>query len=351
MAYNTMSNYYCECCHYNAKQRSNYLKHLKTKKHHNLAQISINIAQDSINIAQDSINIAQDITNIAQENTNIAQENTNIAQENINNSHCKTTITDDIKLNNYVLDTIQVGKSCPYCDKIFKHQSSLSRHMKKYCTINKGEQYQQLADLLNEKEDIIERNQIEIHETKNHVQRLEKQIEKLLSKLKITNISGSGSYIDGDQTNNTLNFQLLNYNKTDYDFLSDKDYIRCIQQNNHCVKALIEKVHFNNQRPENMNIYISSIKGKFVMVYRDNKWQVKNRKAQIDDIYDTNELMLENWYDEYHEKYPHIIKSFKRYLQNKDEDDDLISNVKDEILMMLYNKRDIITENDKLTNN
>jgi hypothetical protein len=56
--------------------------------------------------------------------------------------------------------------------------------------------------------------------------------------------------------------------------------------------------------------------------------------------------MLENWYDEYHEKYPHIIKSFKKYLQNKENDDEFISNIKDEILLMLYNKRDLIINNE-----
>ena len=28
-----MQKYYCESCNYDAKQKSNYLKHLKTKKH------------------------------------------------------------------------------------------------------------------------------------------------------------------------------------------------------------------------------------------------------------------------------------------------------------------------------
>ena len=49
------------------------------------------------------------------------------------------------------------------------------------------------------------------------------------------------------------------------------------------------------------------------MVYKDDKWQVKDRTAQIDDIYEYNEIVLSNWYDEYKEKYPDIIKSFKRY--------------------------------------
>jgi len=93
-----------------------------------------------------------------------------------------------------------------------------------------------------------------------------------------------------------------------------------------------------------MNIYISSIKGKYVLVYKDDVWQIRNRKKQIDDLYEINEMELEQWFDVYSEKYPHIIKSFERYLKNKEEDDTLIRNIKHEIELMLYNKRGLIPE-------
>ena len=70
------------------------------------------------------------------------------------------------------------------------------------------------------------------------------------------------------------------------------------------------------------------MKGKYVMVYRDNKWQIRDSKRQVDDLYESNEFMLEQWYDEFHEKYPEIINSFTRYLKNKEDDDELIKNVK-----------------------
>jgi len=117
----------------------------------------------------------------------------------------------------------------------------------------------------------------------------------------------------------------------------------CIKNCNRCVKTLIEKVHFNKEKPENMNIYISSIKGNYVMVYKDNEWQIANRKEQLDDLFDSNEVVLETWYDEYKDKYPHIIKSFKRYLHNK-EGNDLIDRMKQDILLMLYNKRHVVQE-------
>ena len=77
------------------------------------------------------------------------------------------------------------------------------------------------------------------------------------------------------------------------------------------------------------------------MVYKENSWQICDKKEQIDDLYDHNEMMLENWYDEYKDKYPQMIKSFQRYLKNRDEND-ILNRVKEEILVMLYNKRKMI---------
>ena len=79
------------------------------------------------------------------------------------------------------------------------------------------------------------------------------------------------------------------------------------------------------------------------MVYKDNAWQIQDKKEQINDLYDYNEVVLVNWYDEYKKKYPDIIQSFQRYLKNKDESD-IINEVKHEILKMLYNNRNMIQE-------
>jgi hypothetical protein len=78
------------------------------------------------------------------------------------------------------------------------------------------------------------------------------------------------------------------------------------------------------------------------MIYKDNAWQIQDKKVQVDDLYDYNEFVLENWYDEYIEKYPSIIESFQMYLKNRDSDL-MLNNIKEEILVMLYNKRKTIS--------
>ena len=294
-----MNSYYCKCCEFNTINKTNFTKHLNTNKH---------------------LKNSQKLALVSQK----------LAKNARNRGVCKN-------------DTNQ-KLSCDYCNKIFKHKSSLSKHIKYSCKNNKDEDLKELVRLLNEQNQEVklqnEKKEKQINEMIIQNERMQKQIDKLTSKLQIQNIHNTTN------TNNTINynFNLLNYNQTDYTHLTEQDYIKCIKDCNNCVKSLIEKVHFNEKKPENKNIYISNIKNKYIMLYKNDKWQLVNRKNQIDDLYDYNEVFLENWYSEYKNKYPDMIKSFERYLTNKD-DDELINKIKDEILLMLYNNRLIEYQN------
>ena len=74
------------------------------------------------------------------------------------------------------------------------------------------------------------------------------------------------------------------------------------------------------------------------MLYKNNKWQIVNRKEQIDNLYEYNEIMLEEWYENYKDKDIEMVKSFTRYLKSK-EDNEVLNSIKNEILLLLYNNR------------
>ena len=211
---------------------------------------------------------------------------------------------------------------CKYCFRAFTTKQSMYRHIKFTCKQNKHEDMEELVRLLNQKNEIKDKQ----------MENMQKQIDKLSNKLQIQNIQ----HIH----NNTINYniKLLNYSQTDYSHLTEQDYMKCIKDCNYCVKTLIEKVHFNESKPENKNIYISNIKNKYIMVYKNDKWQLVDRKDQIDDIYDYNEVVLENWYSENKDKHPELIRSFEKYLQNKD-DNSMLNKIKEDILLLLYNNR------------
>jgi hypothetical protein len=153
-----------------------------------------------------------------------------------------------------------------------------------------------------------------------------KLIDKLMCKLEI-----NGSF----NTTINNNISLLAYKESDTSHLTEKDYISCIKQVNFCVKKLIEKVHFNPEKPENMNIYISNLKDKYMMVYEAGAWSIMNKEV-LNTIYNDKEVMLEEWLEEQH-KHPELKEKFVRYLNNK-ENDETLNMIKEEIKLMMYNK-------------
>ena len=216
------------------------------------------------------------------------------------------------------------------------------RHIKYTCKKNDDEDLKEFVRLLNQKIDNLSEQNSELVKTNDNLQ---KQLVKLSKKLQVQHIDNS---TNNTNTNcgNTINYniKLLNYKDTDFSHLTDNDYIKCINDCNHCVKTLIEKVHINKKKPENMNVYIPSMKEKYIMVFNQNKWSLEDRKEVIDDMFDQHEWTLETFYDEHKEKYPDMVKSFEKYLENKEEDD-VVNQVKQKILLELYNERNTIRNN------
>jgi len=285
-----MPNYVCELCNFSTHLKSNYTSHLSSKKHGMLIQlktihepkaiVSLPLAKVSLPLAKVSLPLA--------------------------------------KVSLY---------KCKYCDSSYRHKSSLSKHIKYTCTKNKDEDLTELVRLLNlqletQKQEFNEK----IESQSKKIETQSKQIEKLMDKLDI-------------QVSFTTNIQTINllaYRASDTSHLTDQDYRSCLKKVNHCVKHMIEKVHFNPSKPENMNIYISNIKDKYIMVYDGTNWNLANKKDEIDRLYEEKEMMLEEWLESNPEK--ELKDKFMRYLNNK-ESDECLNRIKEEIKLMLYNNQ------------
>jgi ElaB/YqjD/DUF883 family membrane-anchored ribosome-binding protein len=76
-----------------------------------------------------------------------------------------------------------------------------------------------------------------------------------------------------------------------------------------------------------------------------NNFPTKNKEGfttnEIDDLYDKKEMLLEEWLDEEQHKYPELKQKFEKYLNNK-ENDETMNMVKEEIKLMLYNKKKLL---------
>jgi hypothetical protein len=158
---------------------------------------------------------------------------------------------------------------------------------------------------------LLKDREIEYHKQQN--ENHQKQIDKLTDKLQVNHI--------------TTNINILSYRDTDLSHLTQKV--------TYCVKDMIEKIHFNPLKPENRNIYISNMKDKYIMVYEEGNWNIKHKSSEIDQLYESKEILLEDWLEEYGTD--ELRQKFNKYLCNK-ENEDIMTSIKEEIKMMLYNK-------------
>jgi hypothetical protein len=213
--------------------------------------------------------------------------------------------------------TVQNKNICKYCDTLFSCKQSMYRHIKYTCHKNKDEDLKELVRLLN----------IKLEQQGKQIQSQARQIEKLMGKLEI-----NGSF----NTTNIQNITLLSYKDTDTSHIKDIDYIICIKKVCLCVVKLIEKIHFNPDKPENKNIYISNMKDKYLLVYEKDNWVLKNKNREIDKLYEEKELMLEEWLEEH--KDPELQAFFDKYLNNK-KNSETIDMINEELRLMMYNKR------------
>ena len=192
--------YECLICAYKSKIKTHYNKHLLTNKH--------------------------------------KQNTENMVYNNKTNTNSKLY---DIDMTQSYTDTdnYQIYR-CKFCNAPFQSKSSKYRHQSKYCKKNDHVNVNKLVQLLNNKEEELNAKDEQIIKHNDKIQKLEAKIDKLMEIVQAKYVN-NGTHVEGNH-NNVANIQLLNYNKTDYDFLTDNDYIRCFMDNNHCVKKLIEKV-------------------------------------------------------------------------------------------------------------
>jgi hypothetical protein len=172
-------------------------------------------------------------------------------------------------------------------------------------------------------------------------QKLEEEIKLLKEENERLRKESKTTINNDNRVINVVNININPSNDPNTEFLTDKDYVQCINRMIMSVPNLIKKIHFNPKHPENHNIYISNIRNKMAMTYDGNQWNLNNQENTINKLITDHEYMLEEWLDNGEDRYPKAMDKFKKYLKLKDEDG-VKDTVKEEIKLLLYNNRNMI---------
>ena len=253
--------YNCVRCGYETKHKGHFLNHLHRKKicRPILSDISI-----------------EDIKNYYDLEIKIIHQNNPYEPK-------KTTYEPKKTQNN--------SFNCNYCNKIFKRNWHLSRHLST-CKIKKME---------------LNRQKEEIDLLKLQQKKLEETVEKLLIECSNNNKKTSNKTINNKTTNNnnsnntntnsnntihnTININ--NYGEENTKYIT-KQFIVDLLKNKpfKAIPEMIKHTHFNEEHPENQNIKITNKKEPYVKIMKDNKWELQDRKNTITDLIDKQHIKI-----------------------------------------------------------
>lgn len=285
----------------------------------------------------------------------------------------------------------RMGKhKCPYCNEEYSSSQSLSRHKKSYCKVKRGldnneslesnglsENNEENVNLINNCSPI----DINMHMIYQRLLKLEKDnniLKKENSILKkvtgVEDINGnetkSGKIVksnkkavfkkviknntnntNNNNTNNTQNINngminnniiLVGYGKEDMSKIDYSDIIKCVSNGFDSPLKMIEMVHFNPKYPEFHNIYIPNMNNNYAMKYDGESWTLVPRQETIDGLYDRKK----NYIEENIEDFIKSLSTSKKNSLNRwlDSDDahDYVKTLKENIKLLLYNKRHIV---------
>ena len=242
---------------------------------------------------------------------------------------------------------------CQKCHKIFKHRSNCNVHMKKHCPVLKKEML--VEEFLNTKYNLLKleyeekleekiEEKLEEERIKNATikENLENKIKDLESKLIPMSSQINNGHIGDNIGNNITNITINNFGEEKFN-MTAQDCEKIMSHEFDMIVKLIEYIHIIPS--ENRNAFIPSLKEKYAMILKDQKWDLVDRKEFIDNLVISKNVMLEKMLDEYGSQFenvnPNRSRSVINYCKNDEEE---YKKIKTNANLLLFNNKDMIRD-------
>ena len=172
---------------------------------------------------------------------------------------------------------------CDYCDDVFTHINSKYRHQKYRCK----------AKRLSEDKDRL-------------LAEKDKRIDELIKSLNeaMKQVSAKTSHINNQTnntncvTNNSVNITINSYGKEDLSYLTDGDWLKMLKNPDNGIVNLFIETHLNPEHPENSNVRQRNRNSKYLEIKDEEGWKHIHKKKVLSDISDNKRDTLEGKYDE-----------------------------------------------------
>ena len=296
--------YRCDICGISTNLKTNYKRHLNTKKH--LRNLQLQEANKCVIITDPKM----------------TQNDPKMTQNDPKSKFDpKISLKNDPKMTqNDPKSKKGINKkmfACQYCNKLFSTKAHMRRHEIHRCKFKTQHDLQVALD----------------KEAKENIE-LHKKIDQLIEHNKLimetTMNNNSNNITNNINTDNSTNIQqtnnivIRNYGNEDLSHLTQNVMDKLIAAPGDMIKNLTKLIHFNKNKPENMNLYIPSKKQKHMKKFKDNEWVLEPKIPLIEDIVDRNYLILDTHFEEQggsnrlSNENKHYYENYQKLMDQKD---------------------------------
>jgi mRNA-degrading endonuclease RelE of RelBE toxin-antitoxin system len=211
---------------------------------------------------------------------------------------------------------------CNYCGGTFSRSDALVRHLNSRCKVKKANDAK-MEELMLMLIELKENNKKIIEENKENNKKLEEKFGKEIEELRKENAQYK-KIINNTQNNirdSTININITPYGQEDLSYITKKDYQKIFSRANMSVPAFVEQIHFNKNKPENHNVYISNMRADYGLLYDGNQWAIHNKEDLLDNMYeDKTVILLDQFEQQYDSLDEPTKKMFERFVKRHEED-------------------------------
>ena len=262
-------------------------------------------------------------------------------------NHQNVTKCDKISTDNHEINIFE----CKYCKKNLSNRQSRWRHEQKCNNSNNNEIVE------------LKKENAEIKNILTELLKSSKIHPKTLQKINKNLINGNNNTINSGTVNN---IQIVKFGSEDIkSILSTKEIKNILNCRYKAIEESIKKVHFNDDRPEYRNIYITNLRDNIAYVYNGNKFEAVQKHSIINQLIDQHmnniEVSLEDYKDRLPERTVEILDKLIEKLQDEhtsmidEENNKEFKNYRlfkiNEVKLMIYNETGNNTEVIKLKYN
>ena len=226
---------------------------------------------------------------------------------------------------------------CIYCDKILSCKQSKSQHHKicKYKNTNNNE-INELKDKINL---LLNSNKIhpktlqKINTQNNNINNTNNNINN------INNINNNINNINN--INNNINVTYVKFgNENLSEILSEKEMKKILSHLRLSVEESIKMVHFNNERPQYKNIFITNMQNNLAYIFNGNNFEVKSKEYVLYDLLNNHLNNIESFIEDNNIeetlKNKHLFKFIRELNDNNITKNYNLNNIK----RLIYNNSD-----------